>query len=676
MTLFTTGDDPLFSRRRGSYANPHATIAIKDIPTNIKQVMRLTRFYYVQDALLGAIIDKMSEYPVTQVIIDEVDELNDRARDKWDYLINVAMNLRQKMIDINVDKYIFGQSFHYLYYPFIRYCICNSCGQYTPITAIKDARVRPVDRNKRFSLEAQGSCPKCGYNSRQFKIEDRRSESRQGLDFVRMNPLRMSLEYNPSTGARDWYWEPPDVLKDGLNNNVRAIIDTTEMRVLEAVYKGYRIRMNKDRLWVSQAPGLPGLWQGWGIPPVFRVLEDVYYYKILRRANEALAQEHVTPFRILSPAGTGDVSPQRTVNLTDWQNRVRGELSKFRRDPNHIMVSPIPLNIEQMGGQARVMMVAAEMEAAARVIAAGIGCPIEMIWGGLNWSGASVSLRVLENHFINDRENCERLLSFLGPKLSSYFRLPRVDLSLSDFKMADDVQKEGNAINLMLQGFLSRQAVLTEMGYDSNEEFKHLEEEHEKLNQITMQDNVFAAHMNTIIQELEAKAQILLQYELQITQQMIQAQAERKRLADLQSHVNALHQQGYATPMEFDQTSMILQRLPDEQRTFMLQQWSQTMPFVTSLLLEKMGLDQQAQGIQQQALSSMQGMQQAGAAEGAGMDPGAAGPYAEGPEAAWGEDAGGMGAEGEAPGMGDADLVEAGAPLPEQRPPQRQQSPI
>ena len=50
------------------------------------------------------------------------------------------------------------------------------------------------------------------------------------------------------------------------------------------------------------------------------------------------------------------------------------------------------LNVEQIGGQARVMMVATEIEAAARVMAIGVGCPIELVWGGLNYTGASVAL--------------------------------------------------------------------------------------------------------------------------------------------------------------------------------------------------------------------------------------------------------------------------------------------
>lgn len=640
----------------GNYANPHQTIGMRDVPTQLKQVMRLCRFYYNQDALLGAIVDKMAEYPITPLLITEKDghTLSSTARERWDSLLNTVINIRQVMLDINVDKFVYGNSFHYLYYPFVRYCVCKTTGERTPIGAFDDIRVNPTDKNGKFGLEATGKDPRTG-ETKEYDIEDHKSEARSGLRMVRLSPLRMELEYNPVTGARRWYWVPPARLRDGLSENDRTIIDTTEMAVLEAVFKEKRIHMNDDRLWVSQAACQPDLWEGWGIPPLFRVLEDVYYYKVLRRANESLAQEHVTPMRILSPAGTGDVSPQRSMNLADWQNKLKRELQRFKSDPNHIMVSPVPINIEQMGGQARVMMVASEIEAAARVIAAGVGCPVEMIWGGLNWSGASVSLRVLENHFINMREDSMRLLDFAIPKISTYFRMPLVNCELTEFKMADDVQQQGNAINLMLQGFLDRESVLGEMGFDPDEVFSKLEGEHKRLNKITMQDNVAAAHMNTVIQSIEAKGQVLMEMEMQLQQTHLQAQNERERLSQLSAHVNSMKERGYATPLEFEQSASLLQRIDPQLANLIFEKWSQTMPNVTSLLMSKMNLSQMGADRAENALAGAAGAQSFGAAEGAGMEAGAAGPYAEGGGGGGGEMAG----------------AETSEPLPEQRPPQR-----
>lgn len=656
---FGATDNALIRGYQGSYANPHATIGIKDVPTNIKQVMRLCRFYYLQDAMLGAIIDKMSEYPITQVLVEEVDEtFSEAARRRWEHIVNVSLDLRNVMKQINIDKYVYGISFHYLYYPFIRYCTCRNCGHRTPIGALSSVRAEPTDQNGQFSLLIHAPCPRCSgetNTTRAFTVQDKKSNARNGMTLVRLNPMRVRLEYNASTGARIWYWDPPPSLKSGLNESARTIVDTTEMKVLEAAFRGQHIKLNSDRLWVAQADGLPGIWDGWGIPPMFRVLEDVYYYKVLRRANEALAQEHVTPLRILSPAGTGDISPQRTMNLTDWQSRVRRELFKWKRDPNHIMLSPLPINVEQIGGNARVMMVAAEMEAAARVIAAGIGCPIEMIWGGLNWSGASVSLRVLENHFLNDRENCKRLLAFLFPKISAYFRLPRARGDLTEFKMADDVQQQANATNLMLQGFLSRKSVLPQIGYNSNEEYENLGVEHAQLNKITMKDNIEAAHMNTVIMGLEQKAQVMLQFEMELIAQNLQLRAERMRLQDLANHVALLHKHGFSTPHEFDQASAVLGGLDPNMQQMILQQWQQSMPTVVALLLHKLQIDQSF--LQQAQSMEAPPAQQVGAASGPGMDPGAEGPYSE---------------DGSAPEEGPPPEE----PLPDQRPPRRDQSPI
>lgn len=646
------------TRGRGSYANPSDTVGNRDTPVNLKQIQRLCRWYYNKDGLLHAICNKMAEYPITDIVIKEVDQdrdpLSSGAKAKWEKLLNVVLDLRRVMIQQNVDKKVYGISAWYIYYPFVRYCVCEGCGRRAPIGTFKKLRAKQGMDQKKFTLTISTDCPDCE-QERNHKIDDRKSEAVQegGMNLVRLDPLRMELDFNPVTGARRWYWTPPRRLQEGIMNGDRTIIDTTEVGVLEAVFKNEKIWMNKDRLFIAMADGQPGLWEGWAMPPLYPVLEDVYYYKVLRRANEALAHEHVTPLRIVSPMGTGDVSPQRTMNLTDWQTRIKQELYKFKRDPNHILVSPLPINVEQVGGQARVMMVSSEMEAAARVIAAGVGCPVEMIWGGLNWSGASVSLRVLENHFINERQDSERMLKFLIPKLGKYFRLPRIDATLSDFKMADDAARVANLINLMLQGFLSREDVLPDLGFKPNLTFEKLKNEHRALNAITMLDNVESSHMNGLIQTLEAKAQVMLQFELQHLQQDIAAQSERERLQKLQAHVMALHQKGFTSPIEFDQSAQILSRMNPNTANMILSTWGQTMPNLTSLLYEKMqtlGVAQQNQQLAMQASGGgPAGMQSAGAAAGPGIPTGAAGPYSDG-------------------GSGGGQMADPGQAAPVQRP--------
>jgi hypothetical protein len=593
--------------------------------------MRLCRFYRETDSLLSALTDKMSEYPVTDIIIDPVgsDDLSAEARDRWESLINVTLNLRRLIVNINVDKFIYGNSFLYTYFPFTRFAVDpDNRSTRFPLATMVIKSVHPTDRAGSFTFDVDAIAP--GETvAKRYQIEDRKSESRKGFKLIRFSPLRMTLRYGSASDTRVWSWTPPTQLRDAFLVGDPSVINDTELRILEAAYKDRKIKIHPERLWVSQAPGDVDLWPGWGTPPLFRVLEDVYYYKILRRANEALAQEHITPVRFLSPRSTGDVSPQRTVNLADWQNRLKAEIQRFRADPNHIVVSPMPVEVEQMGGNARVMMVASEMEAASRAIATGVGCPIEFLWGGLTWSGGNVALRVLENHFLNERREAERLLDFLEPKIAGYFSLQRVSLSLSSFKMADDAQHQANLINMMLQGFLSREDVLPDLGHDPEETMNRLEREHTRMNRITMQDNLAASHMNTVIRTLEAKAEILMQAELQLLNAQITAQTERERLRQLRAHINNLHAQGVTSATEFDQSAALLQRMDPNLANMILTNWSQTMPNVTKLLLDKLGRLPAEQQAAQAALQAAPDAQNVGAA--AQPPPqGAQGPYAGG----------------------------------------------
>lgn len=626
-------------RRRGSYANPHATIAMRDIPTNIKQIMRLCHFYYHTDAILGGIIDKMAEYPITSLLIKSVGEesLTTEARDKWTHLLETTLNVRAVLRIQAVSRYVRGISVSYLYYPFVRYATCTTCGKEVPLRTLPDP-LRPYlsAGAATFSFTVNAKCPQCQAD-RNFTINDRRSIRRDGVSIRHLDPVMLELTYNPTSGQEDWFYTPPRMVRDGCMNGIRVFLESTEQKIMHAAMIGRKVRLDSRRLFITKTDAATNLWEGWGVPPLFRVLEDVYYYKILRRSNEALAQEHVTPMRVISPAQAGDAAPQRTMNLSDWQRFMKQEVENWRRDPNYILFSPISIHTDQVGGQARLMMVAAEQEAACRVIAAGIGCPIEMIWGGMNWSGANVTLRVLENHFLNDREDHHRFLDWLVRRLSAYYRLPRIEAELSDFKMADDVQRQAAVSNLMIQGFASRETGLGTLDMDPAEEFDRLEREHKRMNRITLQDTLDSTNMNIVVQAMTAKAQALLQFELQLLQGDIQVQADRLQQEAINGVLAKLHDRGYTAPIEFNQTAKFLAGTTPDIQNLILGTWQQTMPMVTSLLMLQM------QQINPQ-LAPMPPQQQLPM------------PQQEEPQ--------------------QPTPMDTGEPLPEQRPPRRQDSPV
>jgi hypothetical protein len=218
----------------------------------------------------------------------------------------------------------------------------------------------------------------------------------------------------------------------------------------------------------------------------------------------------------------------------------------------------------------------------------------------------------------------------------------------------------------MLQGFLSRRSVINKIGYKSDQEFDELEKEHDRLNNITMKDNIAAAHMNTVVQTLQAQSQVLLQYEMSIMQKAIEAKIQRQRLSDLAAFAADLHQQGLASPIELEQSSMLLGRMDPSTRDFVLREWTTSMPLVTRMLMAKiqagsspiddMGGSAGIAGTGPAIGAAPQPMAP-GAAGGAGLAPGAVGPYAQA-------------------GLNEPPPAGGSQSLPEQRPPRRASSPV
>jgi hypothetical protein len=143
-------------------------------------------------------------------------------------------------------------------------------------------------------------------------------------------------------------------------------------------------------------------------------------------------------------------------------------------------ILPIPVGIGRIGGDGKALMLGPEMQYLTQTIVGGMGIPSEFLFGGLSFTGSSVSLRTLENDFIQNRSQLLDVVNWIKSKIIAWTDAPRISkLRFSDFRMADDVQRNQQLIGLNAAGKVSDQTLLTELGYDYEEEIKkRLEELH------------------------------------------------------------------------------------------------------------------------------------------------------------------------------------------------------
>jgi hypothetical protein len=200
------------------------------------------------------------------------------------------------------------------------------------------------------------------------------------------------------------------------------------------------------------------------------------------------------------------------INLGDWKNKVEQEIVKWRWDPNYKPILPVPIGHQRIGGNGRALMLTQEIRAWSEHIVAGMGVPQEFAFGGLSWSGSNVSLRMLENQFMTYRQMHQHFLQyFLIPHIARFMGWSEIKVNMREFKMADDIQGKQLLLSLNQMKKVSDKTLLSEFGKDALEESKIIERELQRSLELQKTESMYSAKVQGEVQEMQAKRQQQLQ---------------------------------------------------------------------------------------------------------------------------------------------------------------------
>jgi hypothetical protein len=215
-----------------------------------------------------------------------------------------------------------------------------------------------------------------------------------------------------------------------------------------------------------------GIDQQWGFPPLAATIKLFLYTLVLRKANEAIALEHIVPMRILHPAPQGTQDYTQMINMARWQHEMKYNIRRWRRDPLHIMFAPVPVGVATMGGDGRAMLTLGEVQEAEQNIMAALGIPLEFLMGGLTKAGMEATLRLVENQLQGNTDDMNGLLQWYTDKLSKLLGWERIDTNLTPLKMVDDTETKNLVVQLATgpQPMVSLTTMFDRVGLDINEE--------------------------------------------------------------------------------------------------------------------------------------------------------------------------------------------------------------
>lgn len=585
-------------------------VAHMDMPSSVKSLFRWCQYHAVANPLVSAVVRKMAEYPITRIILDDENtEGFDHQTKRWEDLFHNVLDLHRFQVDVGLDRETYGNCLVSIVYPFHKYLQCKACGFKRRAKRMK-FRVEWNFANWEYTL----SCPRCSHNG-PCKVRDEWYYSYKDIKLLRWNPSDIDIDFNPITQTRRYYYNIPSGMRKKLLGKDKNYLEEMPDVFVRAMRTSRPVQLTDRNLYHFRAPtvSVRDNDAGWAYPPILPALKDSFYLQVLKKANEAIMLEHLIPLDILYPSSQDpNASPYQMVNLSDWKRRVEVEIKKWRWDPNHKPIMPLPVGVQRIGGDGRALMPTQEIRVWSEHIIAGMGAPQEFVFGGMSWTGSSVTLRMLENRFLNYREEHHRFLNhFVIPNISRFMGWREVKVHMKAFKMADDLQAKQMLLSLNQLKKVSDSTLLAEFDKDPLDEARLIEKELRRNLEIARLDSLYKAEIQGEAQQVATK------YQLKAQKTMMEEQAEMQREQAKQGGIPGQPQQGGGPPQQggipgqpqppgaggeenggapesvniIDYAEALARRLqsvPEEQRGMYLNRMEQQSPRLHQLVMQKM----------------------------------------------------------------------------------------
>ena len=467
-------------RFQDPYPSPFLNLSDTQIPRTTSEIFKWCKYFFMFDPLISGAINALATFPVTEIYLEEKKKDEDGEDSDlmklYKKVIFKNLNIHKLLIEIGIDYHLYGNCFIF---------------------------------GEMYNNEITGEA--------------------EWKHLIRLDPSRMIIDYNPATQEKRYKWQVPAKVAEIVRKKKPAeeYAKIPDM-IKEAVLKNQSIVLNSNNVYhFSRATDSMGDNNVWGTPVIANVLKLLMYRNILRQAQEAIAREHIVPMRIYYINKTDTYDPN--VDYNKVARDFAQEINKSIRDPNHKVISPVPINMLSVGGEGKSLMLTPEIEQVQAEILAGMNLPREFIFGGVSYSGSSISLKILENQFITYRLLLKDFLQNFVIKNMAKARkewLSEKDddtlltVKMQDLKMQDDVQQKQLVIQLNGAGKVTNDYMWKTIGIDGEKMRASLEKE--AMVTIELESKV---QVEKIKASLESqKMNIIAQLELQVFQAKMQEQ--------------------------------------------------------------------------------------------------------------------------------------------------------
>lgn len=481
---------PFFSRGAGvthgehGFADPFNDIATTQMPTTIKSALWWSEYIWQIMGTYRTAMERIVAHFVTEIEIGG-EEIGDDEKKKYkDYMSQQLQFTRFLSIALR-DRLCYGNFFGSVIVPFRRHLQCPKTGDMYPL--------KVAYNNFNFQFDASfnfvATCPKTGWRG-PWTVVDKPKEESDHLILKRWNPHEIEILHDPYTEETAYLWRIPEYYKRMVKEGNLFHLERSPKAVLEAIRLDKLFRFHPDAIYHMQEPTLAGIRaMGWGLPRSLINYRQLWNLQVLRRFNEAIALDYIIPFRLITPevksggGGAGGFAmndPMASYNLGDFKSQIRNMINRRRRDPAGWNTLPFPVRYQILGGEASQLAPTEMITQAYDSLLNESGVPVDFYQGTLSLQAAPVGLRLFESQHRILVEDANNFAQWVLNSVSRIMSWQKAECKLKPVTIADDMQKQMAALQLMMAQQLSGQSGLGSLGFDWETEQRRLADEARK----------------------------------------------------------------------------------------------------------------------------------------------------------------------------------------------------
>ena len=470
------------TKSSGSMHNPFRTYSNHIYPKTINDAFKWALWFWDRNAKYRTAVQKVVSYFVSGFTVSQdtgpSEEVDPDVISTFESLLDDTYNAQSFLVQFGIELAAMGNVFVSAERILSRSLLCprEDCGWQMAVKHLRKGRDYEWQKGS-----FKGKCPKCGkdvtYNIKDTQATD--SEGRK-LRFIFRDAVDMHIQFNRLTGTYRYFYKMPHEIRDAINRGDSVYLEDSPKVFLEAAKSGSLIEFPADNFFSMRTNTLSSLdtmYKGWGIPLFMTSFDNFIRLQHLDKFNEAITMDYIAPTRMISPAPqnlqAGVTDPNRmSISGDVFRNFIQNSLKQVKENPTTWIVSPIPVNYQMLGGEAKDLAPVELMEWYVTQILSDMGIPSEFRQTSFQVVAPTMGLRMFERQWIHFAKGLNKCARWKADRIAQAHNMENMTCELDMTSFVEDDMNKHTLLQLMQGGIIAKTNVLKRFGVDFKEDAK------------------------------------------------------------------------------------------------------------------------------------------------------------------------------------------------------------